>query len=522
MKHSPVRTPRMALALLAIALMLCYGPPRRASAGAPTAPDFAAIDSLIEARIRELRIPGLAVAIVQGGQIAHLKGFGVTGPDRRPVTAQTPFQLASIVKPMTGVAVMQLVEAGQLDLDAPVQRYLPWFRVADAAASAQITPRHLLYHTSGLPAAVGTEYAFGGDARPDALRARVRELRTVQLSRSPGEAYEYSNAGYMVLGLLIQEVSGQPYGEYMHQHLFAPLHMRHTFTDWAEARQSGAATGHRSWFGIPLPGQLAVDQAMLPAGGSLSGSAEDVAHFLIAQLNGGRFGSATLLSAEGIALMQRPVFPAGGADAYHAMDWGIGPIGGELALHKGGDLSNFKSQLVLFPERRLGLVVLMNTNRQLNGALGDLRLPMLAYNVAELLVAQPPTAASASPIPPLLYVALIAVIVLQGANMARTLIQLRRWHLRPELRSQSRAALALRLGLPLLANLSWGALALVGIPAVFRAPFSFGLYAAPDLFSVLLVSGSVALIWAPVRAALLWRRARERPAAGAVMSSGPA
>src|SRR5829696_5628786 len=123
---------------------------------------FAAIDAYVERQIGELRIPGLALGIVEGDQIVHLKGFGVAGSDGRPVTPQTPFQLTSLVKPMTGVAIMQLVEAGKLDLDAPVQRYLPAFHVADEAASARITPRHLLYHTSGLPAAAGMEYALSG------------------------------------------------------------------------------------------------------------------------------------------------------------------------------------------------------------------------------------------------------------------------------------------------------------------------------------------------------------------------
>jgi CubicO group peptidase (beta-lactamase class C family) len=270
----------MALALLALAVLL---PAASAGAMPPrnSPPDFAAIDTYIDAQMRDLRIPGLALAVVQGDQIAHLTGFGVPGPDGRPVTAQTPFQINSLVKPMTGVAIMQLVEQGKLDLDAPVQRYLPWFRIAHEAASAQITPRHLLYHTSGLPISAGMEYALSADDRPDALEQRVRELRSVQLSQSVGTSYEYSNAGYITLGLLVQQVSGQPYEAYMHQHVFAPLEMHQTFTDWIEARAHGASSGHRYWFGVPMAGNLPVNRANLPAGAHTSASAEDVAHFLM-------------------------------------------------------------------------------------------------------------------------------------------------------------------------------------------------------------------------------------------------
>lgn len=515
-----------ALALLASLLAAaCSNPAMRlvqASADQPPATTlraseradaYRAIDDHIERQMRELRIPGLALAIVEDNQIVHLKGFGVAGPDLQPVTPQTPFQLASIAKPMTGVAVMQLAEAGMLDLDAPVQRSIPWFRVADEVASAQITPRHLLYHTSGLPDVIGLDYALSGDARPDALEARVRELRTVRLSRPVGEAYEYSNAGYTVLGLLIQTVSGQPYAEYMREHVFAPLQMRHTFIDWAEARRDGAATGHRFWFGAPLPGQLAIDRATLPAGASVGGSAEDVAHFVIAQLNGGRFGDAAILSPEGIAEMLRPVTPAAAGGEAHAMDWGVGAVAGEAAISKGGSVADFKSQIVIFPERRLGMVVLMNANRQFDAALGDLRLPMLPYNVAEILVGQPPTSFAASPVPTLCYALLLTVVLLQAAGMARTAMLLRRWRDRPVRRPRGWLSIAQRLGLPLLANLLWGLFALVGFPASFRAPFSYGLYIAPDLFSVLLVSGTVALVWAVVRTGLAWMLVRSTDSA---------
>lgn len=522
MHRSTSRGPLTVLTLFAIALALWTTSAGGVAAQAPAAPTFAAIDAHIERQMRELRIPGLALAIVQGDQVVHLKGFGVAGPEGRAVTGQTPFKIASIAKPMTGVAAMQLVEAGKLELDAPVQHYLPWFRVADPAASAQITPRHLLYHTSGLPTLVGITYALTGDARSDALEARVRELATVQLSRPPGQAYEYSNAGYIVLGLLVQEISGQPFEQYMAEHVFGPLQMRQTFTDWEEAQRHGAAIGHRFWFGQPVPGQLPVDRASVPAGAHLAASAEDVAHFLVAQLNGGRFGQAAILSPEGIATMQRPVIPTADASGWYAMDWGAFPLGGEPALLKGGDMTDTKSQVVLLPERRLGLVVLMNANRGLHAQLGDIRLPALAYNAAELLAGQEPTTFPVSPVPTLLYAAVLVAVVLQAAGMARTVVLLRRWRGEPERRPQTRAQRGLRLWLPLLLNLGWGAVALLGVPALIGLPFEFGLYIAPDLFSVLLVSGVVAIGWAIVRSVLIWRIARTRPAAGVVTVLDPA
>src|SRR5512139_4184279 len=113
--------------------------------------DFKTIDEYVMARMRSARIPGLALAIVKDDQVVHSKGYGRADPSGRPVTPQTPFMIGSITKPFTALAVMQLMDAGQVDLDAPVQRYIPWFRVADPKASAQVTVRMLINQTSGLP-----------------------------------------------------------------------------------------------------------------------------------------------------------------------------------------------------------------------------------------------------------------------------------------------------------------------------------------------------------------------------------
>jgi CubicO group peptidase (beta-lactamase class C family) len=512
--------PLVMLALLTLAVLL-----PTVSAGAvstrnsPT--DFAAIDAYIEQQMRDLSIPGLAIGVVQGDQIVHLKGFGIAGPDGRAVTPQTPFQLASLVKPMTGVAIMQLVEAGKIDLDAPVQRYLPTFRVADETVSAQITVRHLLYHTSGLPGTVGMEYALSGDARPDALEARVEALRAVSLNRPIGASYEYSNAGYMILGLIVQVVSGQPYEGYMREHLFTPLQMQQTFTDWTEARSHGAASGYRYRFGVPVPGEIAIDRASLPSGG-VTASVEDVTHFLVAQLNGGRFGDTAILSPAGIAEMQRPVAQTPAGDEFYAMDWGVRPIGSMPAVSKGGDNADFKTMMILIPEQHLGLVVLTNSNKRFDSFLGDMRLPLIPVGVAQLLLGQPATVFPASSTPTLLYAVLLLAIAVQIAGMARTATLLRRWHSRPAQRPQGWIAVAVRIGLPLLCNVGWGLFALLGVPGLFGGvPLSFIRYIAPDFGATLVVSGVVALGWGIMRTAvMLWmRHAAEHRTAVAIGTS---
>ena len=221
-------------------------------ASAQPDPDLASIDAYIEKEMREVHIPGLALGIVHNDELVHLRGFGNAG-EGRPVTPQTPFILASASKSFTALAVMQLVESGRVDLDAPVQRYLPDFRVKDEAASAQITVRHLLHHTSGLPEETAYGSMLSTDIGDEALSDRVGELGEVELRHGVGSVFEYTDANYDMLGLLVQTVSGQSFESYIAENIFEPLDMRHSYTDQSDARLDGLATGHRSWFGYPRP-----------------------------------------------------------------------------------------------------------------------------------------------------------------------------------------------------------------------------------------------------------------------------
>src|SRR5688500_4653068 len=139
--------------MILVLLLVVFGVRRSFAQASPT--DFEAVDTYITTRMKELGVPGAALVIVQGDHIAHLKAFGVADASGRPVTPQTPFFTGSTGKSFTALAIMQLVEAGKIKLDAPVQTYLPWFQVADADASKMITVRHLLKHLSGLPNSTG-------------------------------------------------------------------------------------------------------------------------------------------------------------------------------------------------------------------------------------------------------------------------------------------------------------------------------------------------------------------------------
>ncbi len=369
--------------------------------------NYKAIDEYITARIRSDHIPGVALAIVKGDQIVYMKGYGQADPSGRPVMPQTSFIIGSITKPFTDIAVMQLVDAGKVELDAPVQRYLPWFRIADptaplfrrksgavgtkvSPASAQITIRMLINQTSGLPQ-TPTFVTWNWPDYPDALERHVRLLASMDLLSPPGKVFSYSNANSVVLGEIVQTVSGQSYEDYIRQHLFAPLDMHNSFVSQEEAMRHGMAQGYRWWFGYPVPFTAPYNRANLPAGFIIA-SAEDMGHFLIAQMNGGRYQNQSVLSADKVALMQSK--PETGS---FGMGWQFAQVNGRQVLHFEGGPSNFQASLFFDPQSRVGVFVAANVINALDvlssarssGTLDGISTRNMAESVLSLANHQP-------------------------------------------------------------------------------------------------------------------------------------
>ena len=202
-----VRPVALMIVIALMALQVARPPSPARAAASTSAPDIARINAFVSEQVQRNGIPGLALGLVEGDRIIDLKGFGKADQSGRAITPQTPFDLASVSKPLSALAIMQLVEAGKVELDAPVQRYLPAFRLADPVASAQITVRHLLQHTSGIPLT-----ACQTQVGAVSLEQFVAELQTVQLDRPVGVRHEYCSGNYNVLGRVIEVVSGQSFG----------------------------------------------------------------------------------------------------------------------------------------------------------------------------------------------------------------------------------------------------------------------------------------------------------------------
>jgi CubicO group peptidase (beta-lactamase class C family) len=466
----------------------------RAPAGIP----FDKIDNYIAGQMKRLNIPGAALAVVEGKRIVHVRGFGKARPGGEIPLPQTPFFIGSLTKSFTALAVMQLVEAGKVKLDDPIQRHLPWFRVADPLASAQMTLRHLLNQTSGLPALAGEMPLFDLDARPDATERQIRALSRLKLAHPVGTTCEYCNLNYMILGLIIETASGESYADYIQSHIFDPLGMKHSYASKAVAQNNGLAVGHRHWFSLPIPApDLPVPLGSLPAGQLIS-CAEDMAHYLIAHMNDGVYGNAQILSAAGIAELHRGAkeYTAMGFSAgKYAMGWFETNMGNTKVFSHSGNVPDFSAHMTILPGQKSGLILLLNADPYglppITGELGT--------GVTALLAGQEPPPVRLEFIQWIMRL-LPLIPLLQVAGVATALRQLRLWRTEPALRPGR--LWGKHILLPLVPNLTLaGILIYLSSTGLIR----FMSFFMPDVAWIARISGSFAGVWTILRTGLFIR-----------------
>ena len=427
---------------LALALALLLALPSVARAQAP-AIEIQAIRQFVTQTMRADGVPGVAVVVVTRDGTVFAEGFGATGHAGERITPDTPFILGSMSKSVTALAVMQLVEAGRIDLDAPARRYLPEFSMASAQAE-QITVRQLLAHTSGIPTKAPRA---AGDART--LADHVSALRGVALLRAPGVAHEYASPNYQVLGRIVEVVSGESFGAYVLRHIFSPLGMRHSYADTNSVSTDRLATGHQMMFGMAVRRQLPLEMDRLPTAALMS-SANDLGRFMRAELRGGELDGVRVASDSTVAAMHRPLVQASGFS--YAMGWRVSAIGSEAAVHHGGILPNYRGKMVLLPKRGLGVVVLTNAST----VIGSPTSHRLADGVAMIISGQQPPAPSVVSLRWMLIgvaIGIVIITVLQLRGVRRAVSAPRSI---PAAIKEIVFAAAMVFGLPLLLGFGWG------------------------------------------------------------------
>ncbi|WP_051302026.1 serine hydrolase domain-containing protein [Salibacterium aidingense] len=304
------------------------------------------IKEYIEEALNTYNIPGGALVILENGETFYQDQWGVLS-DGSVVTADTPFLIGSLSKPITSLAIMMLVEDGSIKLDEPIQSYLPSFSY-QTDSSTPITVLHLLEQTSGISEYEGLKVTDVERESKGAITQAVTELSGVELSHDPGETYEYNSANYLLLGAIIEKVTNQTVSEFMNQNIFTPLGMDHSAADYETAVDKGYVPGFESWFGKPIKSDGFYDNAGASYG-YIASSTNDLAKFLTYMVEGG-----DLLSEQYLELIKTP--PEEGKT--YGLGWHFSKE--EHFPFHGGATPDFRAEMFFIPEQDVAAALLTN------------------------------------------------------------------------------------------------------------------------------------------------------------------
>ncbi len=324
------------------------------------------IDLNVQRWMSDVNIPGVALAVTDREKLLRLATFGYADlASGRPVQPGSVFEIGSIGKSFTNIALMQLRDEGRLDLHAPVSRYLPWFEVQ--SDYGPITTHHLMTHTSGL--VTGTDVGPHGLYESWALRDR-------RTGAPPGAYFRYSNIGYKTLGFLLEEVDGRPYQESIQARVLDPLGMADSHPVIGFETRKRAAVGYRSFYDDRPEHR---DHGLVPAlwteygvgDGCQASTAEDMAVYLRMFMNGGAGPAGRVISEDSFRLMtQRAIATQQWGGAHYGYGLTLADVDGHAYLGHGGGTPGFVSGMISDLEDGIGVVVLVNGYVESYGAIG--------------------------------------------------------------------------------------------------------------------------------------------------------
>ncbi len=341
------------------AVLLCFtvtgleNVPAYAATGSAVESAYQRRSDQLEEDIIKYHIPGMAILVVDSDEVVFSKTYG------NCESIDTPFIIGSMSKSFTALAVMQLVEAGKIDLEKPISAYIDTsIYLKKASDGDRITVRQLLNHTSGL----GTYQRFGN----------------AEITDSYGK-HQYANVNYGLLGKIIEAVSGVSYADYLEENIFVPLQMNHTAATLEKSKEDGLIAGYRNYFGIPIAGAPDYPDAgswsTVPAG-YISSSASDMGKYLQMYLNGGE----GIISQDSLDTMFYDNVKSDDSGLnFYGMGWELSKQFGTPRLQHAGLVENYASNMFIFPLRETGIVILVNMNDYLvgNDLLGNCTVPFL-------------------------------------------------------------------------------------------------------------------------------------------------
>ncbi len=439
------------------------------------------LDEIIQKSIVSNRIPGVAVSAAQNGEIVYSRGFtGSWSRSGEKISTDTLFYIGSISKSFTALGIMQLVEAGLIDLDNSVQEYITDFQVDDNGFDGMITIRHLLHHRSGL-----TEKEYFNDLPADlSIEAGVKDLYGMRLSYNPGDGFSYFNPNYNILGLVIEKVSGQSYENYLTENILQPLEMFNTYLNKDDA--AGVVSGHGAVFSIPIKRDEKFKVYNLPSGYIVS-NINDMSNYLLYQLSG-EFKGRQLLSEDFFEILH---LPYEGEQGY-GMGWNKGTKFDQKLVEHGGSLFNYSANMALLPDSETGVVVLINQNHFIYNIISN---NQLVDNILKFMI-DPGILADELSVIPLgnIFLVIIIIAFITIIKEIYELINLNKWAQKFEVKSR------FRIYLDIILDFLIPGVLLMGIPLIIMnlldrvLSFGIALNLMPGVFSWLIIISLCSLV----------------------------
>ena len=325
---------------------------------------LAQLDAQLAAVVKERNLPGLSAGVVYDQELIWSKGYGYADLGRRiPADADSIYEIGSVTKLFNAVMLMQLRDAGKLNLDDPIEKYLPEFKMRSSFPDQRPpTFRQVVSHTAGLPREYGFDTTESGELKQYSAAVVLAGIRDKEMQYPAYTGFHYSNLGIYLIGQALQRIVGEPYTQYMQTHVFDPLGMRNTGWEYTQAMKPHRAIGYMAAKGAgpreiaPLfvPGDFGV------SAGGIQSSVRDMAKFLSLQFCDGPAGGAQILGGTTLREMRASLVPADNWLWGYGIGWEVEKYPGHNGIcHSGGTLG-FASKVRAVPDLKLGFVVLMN------------------------------------------------------------------------------------------------------------------------------------------------------------------
>ena len=333
------------------------------------------VDDVARKTLAQSGVPSASIAIVQDGAISYLQAYGdgSIAPHKAAMPSMR-YSVGSISKQFTAAAILLLAEDGKLSVDDPVSRFVP-----NLTRGNEVTIRELLSHTSGYQDYWPQDYVMPSMLQPVTAEKILDQWARKPLDFDPGTDWQYSNTNFVIAGLIVEKASGKPFLQFLSDRIFSPLGMKSVINIDQEHLTETDATGYLRYAIGPLRPSPKEGKGWLFAAGELAMPAEDLAKWDISMIN------QSLLKPASYAAMERETVLKNGLGTHYGLGVGVRRELANRAIEHGGEVSGFTAQNLVFPDKKIAVVVL--TNEDAVSASGD-----LATKIATLLFRDPDAA----------------------------------------------------------------------------------------------------------------------------------